>query len=87
MLNIQFYFEAVVKNLGGFTAANPLNINDATYDQLILIGLSEAEATDTILEGSYAPFSSVTDWATELCVSSVIDRYQEYEDAGILIFE
>lgn len=87
ILNIQFYFEAVEISLGSFNASNPININNATNDQLIDIGLTSFEVSMTIDARNVYTLTSVSDWETRTSLSGIVLRYQEYEDLGIIVFE
>jgi len=90
VLNIQFYFEAVEaveQSFAGFTASNPININTATKDQLMEIGLSDFEASMTIEARNVYTLTSVSDWEAKTSLSGFVSSYQQYADIGIIVFE
>jgi len=86
IINVQFYFEATQPSLGGFTASNPLDINTATHDDLVLIGLSEIEIQRTLDKLELETFSNANEWAIKIEVAGFLARYSEYEDLGIIVF-
>ena len=87
VLHIKFYFEAIEISLGVFTASNPLNINDATKEELMSIGLSSYEAAVTLDTVCVYTLTSVIDWDTRSSMNVFASRYQYYEDLGIIVFE
>ena len=86
-INVQFYFEATEPSLGIFTATNPLNINTATAEELESIGLSELEIQRTLGQLILSDFTCANNWAIRIEVSGFLQRYEEYEIAGIIVFE
>ena len=85
IINIQFYFEGVGLSLAGYTTNNPLNINTATESELLAIGLNQAEANE-ILSCS-TPFTDLNNMNYMIYVANLIDRYTEYAELGIIVFE
>lgn len=87
VVSIIFTFELIELSLGGYTPSNPLNINEATEEELLSIGLSEVAVHYTLQETSQQPITDVTDWALRIGSAGFVDRYSQYTEANILIFE
>ena len=89
MVNIQFYFEAVervvevLEPLGLFTVDNPLDMNNTSLAELESVGFSGLEALGISKIYSHTNLQDVQDVTSS---TDIIERYQEYVDAGIIVF-
>jgi hypothetical protein len=77
LINIQFYFEGV-ENVG-------LNINTATYDELIIIGFTDTEATE-IVALTY-DVTNLADLYTNVFIMDAITRFEPLVNDGTIVFE
>jgi hypothetical protein len=83
----EFYFTANEITIGGYSISNPLNVNDATADQLMEIGFTSYEAGMIV---DYTIYNTPTDLPTLetfIGVYDLVERFQSYVDNGIIVFE
>jgi len=84
VVNLQFYFEAIEQSLGVYTASNPLDINTATSEELASIGFTTNEINE-ILTCSI-PFTDIDNMNYMIYIADLIERYGEYAESGIIVF-
>jgi hypothetical protein len=84
-LDIVLEFSLEEITLGEFSASNPINVNEATVDQLQSVGFNIVEATDIYNLG--LDVNSIIELNGFVYINDYINRFQEWIDLGIIVFE
>src|SRR6056297_1368219 len=84
VLDVRFVFEVIEIELGGFTATNPININEASIEDLEVIGLNSVEIQN--IQSYLQPITNAVEFAIAAGSSGFQQEYEEYVDMGIIIF-
>ena len=84
-LLIQFHFTLEQVALGQYTTDNPLDINTATQAQLEAIGFTTNEASNTIYARSNG-FTDLDNLAYRIGAQTLLERYGEYAEYGVIVF-
>ena len=69
-----------------FELVQGVNVNEASYDELVTLGLSEIEIDRTLTQRSLQPFGNLTEWAIRIDVAGFEQRYQDMVDSGMIVF-